>query len=251
MSDLTQSSRNLARYIDHTLLKPDATSEEFKNLCREAIDYQFFSVCVPPYYVPLAKKCVGQSGVKVCTVIGFPHGMNTASTKAFESRLAIDQGADELDMVINVSALKNKEFKIVEDDIASVVRTANGKIVKVILETALLTDEEKISACKISEVAGANFVKTSTGFASGGATHADVTLMRANVAPKVQVKASGGIRDYKTALEMIIAGATRLGTSQSIAIVTYDQTMADAAAAAKALKAESAAKLLKPNKSGY
>lgn len=237
MSDLTQSSRDLARYIDHTLLRPDATSADFKTLCREAIDYQFFSVCVPPYYVPLAQKTLGNSGVKICTVIGFPHGLNNASTKSFESRLAIDQGADELDMVINISALKNKEFKIVEDDILSVVRTANGQFVKVILETALLTDEEKIAACKICETAGAHFVKTSTGFSTGGATVADVQLMRANVSAKMHVKASGGIRDYKTATAMIAAGATRLGTSQSIAIVTYDQNVGAPSST--------------PNKSGY
>lgn len=223
MSDLTQSSRDLARFIDHTLLRPDATSADFKTLFREALDYQFFSVCVPPYYVPLAQKTLANSGVKICTVIGFPHGMNNAPTKSFESRLAIDQGADEIDMVINISALKNKEYKIVEDDILSVVRTANGQLVKVILETALLTDEEKIAACKICETAGAHFVKTSTGFSTGGATVADVKLMRANIAAKMQVKASGGIRDYKTATEMLKAGATRLGTSQSIAIVTFDQ----------------------------
>ncbi len=223
MSDLTQSSRDLARLIDHTLLRPDAVMADFQTLCREAIDYQFFSVCVPPYYVPLVKKTLGSSGVKLCTVIGFPHGLNNSPAKVFESRLALDQGADELDMVLNISALKNGDLKIVEDDIQSVVRAANGKTVKVILENAFLTEGEKAAACRIAEAAGAHFVKTSTGFAKSGATAEDVRLMRASVGPRVQVKASGGIRDFKTARAMIDAGATRLGTSQSIAIVTHDQ----------------------------
>lgn len=223
MSDLTQSSRDLARLIDHTLLRPDAITADFHTLCREAIDYQFYSVCVPPYYVPLVKKSLGSSGVKLCTVIGFPHGLNNGPTKVFESRLALDQGADELDMVLNISALKNGDLRNVEDDIQSVVRAANGKTVKVILETAYLTDGEIAAACRLSEAAGAHFVKTSTGFAKNGATPEHVRLMKASVGPRVQIKASGGIRDYKTARAMLDAGATRLGTSQSIAIVTHDQ----------------------------
>lgn len=225
MSDLTQSSRDLARLIDHTLLRPDALAADFQTLCREAIDYQFFSVCVPPFYVPFVKKILGNSGVKLCTVIGFPHGLNHGPTKVFESRLALDQGADELDMVLNISALKNGDLKIVEDDIQSVVRAANGKTVKVILETAYLTDGEVAAACRLAEAAGAHFVKTSTGFATSGATVEHVRLMKASVGPRVQVKASGGIRDFETARAMVDAGATRLGTSQSIAIVTHDQNI--------------------------
>lgn len=221
MSDLTLSAKgsSLAKYIDHTLLKPDAVAEAYKRLFQEAIEYQFFSVCIPPSFVSLAKRNLTSSGVKICTVVGFPHGLNNTATKVFETKQAIDQGAEEIDMVLNISSLKSGERNVVLDDIASVVRAANGRTVKVILETALLTLEEKILGCQISDTAGAHFVKTSTGFASGGATIEDVQLMRRTVPSRMQVKASGGIRDAATAIAMIEAGATRLGTSNGIAIV--------------------------------
>lgn len=226
MSDITLSAKGaaLAKYIDHTLLKPDAPASAYKQLFAEAMEYQFFSVCVPPTMVSAARRALTGSGVKICTVVGFPHGLNLVATKVFEAKLAIDQGADEIDMVLNISALKGGEKSIVADDISSVVRAANGKIVKVILETGLLTQEEKILACQIAENAGAQFVKTSTGFAGSGATIEDVELLCRNVGPKVQVKASGGIRDTATALKMIEAGASRLGTSNGVAIVTGANT---------------------------
>jgi deoxyribose-phosphate aldolase len=222
MSVITQSAKGapLAKHIDHTLLKPDAATAAYKQLFAEAVEYQFFSVCIPPSIVSAAKRAVAGSSVKICTVVGFPHGLNLTPTKVFETKLAIDQGADEIDMVINISALKSGERGVVSDDIGSVVRAANGKIVKVILETSLLSHEEKVLACQISESAGAHFVKTSTGFAGGGATIEDVQLLRKSVSARMQVKASGGIRDTATALSMLEAGATRLGTSNGIAIVT-------------------------------
>lgn len=222
MSDITLSAKaaSLAKFIDHTLLKPDASAAQYKQLFQEAVAHQFYSVCVPPYYVSLAKRSVAGSGVKICTVVGFPHGLSTTSTKVFETRQAIDQGAEEIDMVMNVSALKGGERSLVLDDISSVVLSANGKTVKVIIETSLLTLEEKILACQLAESAGAHFVKTSTGFSGGGATVEDVQLMKRTVGPRVQVKASGGIRDTATALAMLEAGATRIGTSHGIAIVT-------------------------------
>jgi deoxyribose-phosphate aldolase len=222
MSDITLSAKGspLAKYIDHTLLKPEAASAAYKQLFAEALEYQFFSVCIPPSMVSLAKRALAGSSVKICTVVGFPHGLNLVATKVFETKLAIDQGADEIDMVINISALKSGDKTLVADDIASVVRAANGKTVKVILETGLLTLEEKIIGCQLSESSGAHFVKTSTGFAGSGATLEDVQLMRKTVGPRVQVKASGGIKDATTALKMIEAGATRLGTSSGIAIIT-------------------------------
>ena len=211
---------NISSMIDHTLLKPDATKEDIKKLCDEAKEYKFFSVCINPQYVRLAKKCLNGSNVKVATVIGFPLGSSTKDVKAFEAQDAINNGADELDMVINIGALKDKEYDTVRDDIKTVVTTAKGKaLVKVIIETCLLGKEEKIAACKLALEAGADFVKTSTGFSTSGAKIEDIKLMKEVVKDKMGIKASGGIRDTKTALAMIEAGATRIGASSSIAIV--------------------------------
>lgn len=214
----------LASYIDHTLLKAEATREEVIKLCNEARQYVFASVCINPAFVKLASECLQGSPVKVCTVIGFPLGATTSVTKAIETRDAIANGAGEIDMVINVGALKAGNYDVVEKDIEAVIEAANGKIVKVIIEAALLTDEEKVIACKLSKKAGADFVKTSTGFGPGGATAKDVALMRQTVGKYMGVKASGGIRDIKTAQEMINAGATRIGASASVAIVKGEKS---------------------------
>jgi deoxyribose-phosphate aldolase len=210
---------NIAHLIDHTLLKPDATEEQIRKLCKEAIEYNFASVCINPAFVPLAYSILKDSKVKVCTVIGFPLGSTTTETKVFEAKQSIQNGADEIDMVINVGALKSKDYDYVYNDIKEVVKACQGKVVKVILETALLSDEEKIKACKLSVKAGADFVKTSTGFGPGGATEEDVKLMRYIVGKELGVKASGGIRDTVTALKMLKAGANRIGASASVAIV--------------------------------
>lgn len=209
-----------ANMIDHTLLKANATQEEIGKLCQEARQYHFASVCVNPAYVSLAAKLLKGSDVKVCTVIGFPLGSTTPTVKAIEARDAIAAGADEIDMVINIGALKSGNDAMVLDDIKAVREATRGKILKVIIETAYLTKEEKIRACKMSKEAGADFVKTSTGFGPHGATVEDVKLMREVVGPEMGVKASGGIRDCKTAQDMVKAGATRLGTSASVSIVT-------------------------------
>ncbi len=215
--------RKLARMIDHTLLKADATEAEVRKLCEEARQNQFMSVCVNPSWVAYCAKALAGAGVKVCTVIGFPLGATDTATKEFETAEAVHNGADEVDMVINVGALKSKNYQLVEDDIRAVVdaaRRANKAVVtKVILETALLSDEEKVVGCALSKSAGADFVKTSTGFSTGGATVKDIALMRATVGPELGVKASGGVRDTKTAQALIAAGATRIGASASVAIV--------------------------------
>lgn len=210
---------DIARMIDHTLLKATATDAQVTVLCQEALQYHFASVCVNPCYVPLAAKLLAGSDVAICTVVGFPLGANTSETKAFETRDAIAKGAQEIDMVINVGALKAGHTDQVEADIKAVVDAAKGTLVKVILETCYLTDEEKVAATKAAVRAGATFVKTSTGFGTGGATTADVALMKANIPDTMQVKASGGIRGYEDALAMIAAGATRIGASAGIAIV--------------------------------
>ena len=210
---------NLASFIDHTLLKPEANESQVIQLCEEARKYNFASVCVNPSFVPLCAKLLTGSPVMVCTVIGFPLGATTSETKAFETRQAIAQGANEIDMVINVGALKSKDYAKVEEDIRAVVNACNGTTLKVILETALLNDEEKIKACELSVKAGANFVKTSTGFGPSGATEDDIALMRRVVGPDLGVKASGGIRDTDTTIRMLKAGATRVGASASVAIV--------------------------------
>lgn len=209
----------IARIIDHTLLAPDATPEMVEELCREAIEHGFYSVCVSPVFVPLARDRLADSPVRVCTVVGFPAGVNEPDVKAYETRLAIKRGADEIDMVMNIGAAKAGDWEKVGFDVESVVKSARGKLVKVILETCLLTDAEKLRACEVCVAAGAGFVKTSTGFSHGGATEADVRLLRAAVGPDVGVKASGGIRDYETACRMVEAGATRLGASSSVKII--------------------------------
>ena len=212
--------KTIASMIDHTLLKPEATEEMIKNLCNEAIEYGFAAVCVNPFYVKLAKKILMDSEVKIATVIGFPLGASSKGVKAYEATTAIEDGADEVDMVINIGALKNKDFEFVKKDIKSVVDAVNGNgIVKVIIETCLLTEEEKVKACQLSKEAGAHFVKTSTGFSTGGATIEDVKLMKSIVGEHLQIKASGGVRDYETAIAMIEAGASRIGASASVNIV--------------------------------
>ena len=212
---------NLAKYIDHTLLKPDATQQEIAQLSFEAKKYGFASVCVNPTWVSLCAQLLQGSPVKVCTVIGFPLGATSSETKAFETETAIRQGATEIDMVINIGALKARDLETVARDIRGVVNAAHahGILVKVIIETALLTDEEKTIACLISKEAGADYVKTSTGFSGGGATIQDVALMRRTVGPQMGVKASGGVRTFEDAENMIKAGATRIGASAGVKII--------------------------------
>ncbi|NRT73515.1 deoxyribose-phosphate aldolase [Clostridium beijerinckii] len=212
---------NIAKYIDHTILKPEATVEDVKRLCREAKEYNFASVCVNGCYAKLVSTELMGTDVKTCVVVGFPLGAMTKEAKAFETNQAIQNGATEIDMVINVGALKDKNYSLLKEDIEAVVNAAQGKaLVKVIIETCLLTDEEKVKACEIAKEAQADFVKTSTGFSSGGATKEDIALMRKTVGPDLGVKASGGVRDFKTAMEMINAGASRIGASASISIVS-------------------------------
>ena len=210
----------LARYIDHTILKPDAKEGDVIKLCREALEYKFASVCVNASHVKLADSFLHGTEVKVCTVVGFPLGATTKETKAFEAAQAIGNGAAEVDMVINIGALKSGKLESVEEDIKAVADVCKGKaLLKVIIETCLLTDEEKVTACELSKKAGANYVKTSTGFSTSGATIEDITLMRRIVGPDMGVKASGGIRNLESALKMIEAGATRIGVSASISIL--------------------------------
>jgi len=210
---------SINRYIDHTLLKPEATEAQIVELCREAVRYQFASVCINPCYIAVAARELRGSGVKTGTVIGFPLGATTREVKVFEAEQAMRNGAEELDMVMNIGALKAGLREAVAGEIRAVVEAARGKaLVKVIIECCLLTEEEKIAACQIVQEAGADFVKTSTGFASGGATVKDVRLIRQTVGPDMGIKASGGIRDYRTALAMIEAGANRIGTSSGVAI---------------------------------
>ena len=214
------SPAELARMIDHTVLKPEATGSDIEKLCNEAKEYHFASVCVNPTHVKLAAKLLKNSDVKVCTVIGFPLGANTPMTKAMEVRDAIANGATEVDMVINVGALKSGDYNLVTQDIEAVVKAAAGSaLTKVIIETCLLTNDEKVKACLLAKSAGADFVKTSTGFNKGGATVEDIALMRKTVGMEMGVKASGGVRDRQTAEQMVKAGATRLGTSNGVAIV--------------------------------
>jgi deoxyribose-phosphate aldolase len=214
-------TKDLARMIDHTLLKANATEAEIVKLAEEAKEYKFASVCVNPTWVKKAAEVLKDAEeVKVCTVIGFPLGAATSDVKAFETTNAIENGATEVDMVINIGALKDKQYDLVEEDIKAVVDAAKGKaLTKVIIETCLLTDEEKEMACKLSVNAGADFVKTSTGFSTGGATVEDIALMRKTVGPDIGVKASGGVRSLEDAQNMIEAGATRIGASSGIAIV--------------------------------
>jgi len=211
---------NIAAMIDHTLLKPEATRAQIESLCKEAKENGFFSVCVNPTWISTAKEFLAGSAVKVCTVIGFPLGATTSETKAFETNNAIEHGADEVDMVINIGALKDKNDDLVEKDIRAVAEVAKGRaLTKVIIEASLLTKEEKIRACELSVKAGADYVKTSTGFSTGGATVEDIALMRQTVGPEIGVKASGGVRSTADAQKMIEAGATRIGASSSVAII--------------------------------
>ncbi len=210
---------DIAGFIDHTLLKPDATEAQIRQLCSEAMEFGFASVCVNPTWVPLAARLLAGARPVVATVIGFPLGATLADVKAYETRRALEEGASEFDMVINIGALKSKNFRLVERDIAGVVEAAQGRVVKVIIETALLTDEEKVEACVIAKAAGADFVKTSTGFASKGATVEDVALMRRVVGADMGVKASGGIRSAEELKAMIEAGATRIGASAGVKII--------------------------------
>lgn len=208
----------LASYIDHTLLKPDATAADIRRICREAKQYHFASVCIQPCRVPLAAQELAGSGVAVCTVVGFPHGANGGEAKAAEAARAIRQGASEIDMVISIGAIKDGDWDNVEQEIALVKKSCGGHLLKVILETALLTDAEIVRACQAAQHARADFVKTSTGFNGGGATLHAVALMRQTVGDTMGVKASGGIRDRATAEAMIQAGATRIGASSGVAI---------------------------------
>ncbi|HSP87481.1 MAG TPA: deoxyribose-phosphate aldolase [Ignavibacteriaceae bacterium] len=218
--------KNLAGKIDHTLLKPDATPDEIKKLCDEAAKFKFASVCINPGYVSLCSNLLKGSGVKVCTVIGFPLGSTTTDVKKFEAEQAIKNGADEIDMVMNVGQHKQGNYEYVFNDINQVVLIAkkNGAICKVILETTLLTDEEKIKACLICKKAGADFVKTSTGFSKGGATVGDIALMKYVVGSSIGVKASGGIRSKEDAEAMIASGADRIGASASVKIVSGEKS---------------------------
>lgn len=216
--------RALHEFIDHTLLKPEATAEQITKLCQEALEYQFKSVCLNPYWVPLAANLVKGSVVEVCTVIGFPLGAITAKVKAYEVTEVIQNGATEVDMVLNIGALRSGQTDVVLNDIGSVVQAAKGKaLVKVILETCYLTKEEKIKACELSKLAGADFVKTSTGLGSSGATVEDVMMMRQTVGPEMGVKAAGGVKDYETAIRMLKAGANRLGTSSGVNIIKHSR----------------------------
>lgn len=212
---------SLSHMIDHTLLKPGATQDEIAQLCYEARKWGFASVCVNPSYVKLCADLLKGSDVLVCTVVGFPLGATSTESKVFETQKAIRDGATEMDMVINVGALRSRDYELVERDVASVARAchAGGAILKVIIEAALLDDEEKVAACQLAKVAGADFVKTSTGFGPGGATAEDVALMRRVVGPKIGVKAAGGIRSLADAQRMIAAGASRIGASASVKIL--------------------------------
>ncbi|MCL2865372.1 MAG: deoxyribose-phosphate aldolase [Lachnospiraceae bacterium] len=210
----------MSKYIDHTLLKQNATKEEIMTLCQEAKDNHFMSVCVNPSYVSFSHECLKGSDVKVCTVIGFPLGATTTKTKVFEAKEAVANGALEIDMVVSVGAIKSGDWAYVKKDIKEVNAIKGQALLKVIIETCLLTDAEKVQVCTICKEIGVDFVKTSTGFSTGGATVKDVILMRKTVGPDIGVKASGGVRDTKTARAMIDAGANRLGTSSGIAIVS-------------------------------
>ncbi|MFN4986169.1 MAG: deoxyribose-phosphate aldolase [Ignavibacteria bacterium] len=212
---------NIAATIDHTVLKPDSTLTDVQTVCVEAITHRFASVCILPWYVQRAHDILAPEGIPVCTVVGFPLGASTTSSKVAESEIALRQGAREIDMVASITALKSGLFDEVYDDIREVTQATHalGGIVKVIIETCLLTDDEKRRMCSIVTQAGADFIKTSTGFSTGGATLDDVRLLRQYVGPSVKVKASGGIRDRETALDMLEAGAERLGTSSGVKII--------------------------------
>lgn len=210
---------NINKYIDHTLLKADSVQSQLDQLIEEAKAYDFASVCVNPCWVAYAAKALKGTDVKVCTVVGFPLGATTSATKAFETKDAIENGADEIDMVINIGLLKQGDYQAVEDDMRAVVEASGDKLVKVIIEACLLTDDEKVKACQLAVNAGVDFVKTSTGFSTGGATVSDVKLMRQTVGPDIGIKAAGGARSLEDALAFVEAGATRIGTSAGVTIM--------------------------------
>ncbi|HEL1017671.1 TPA: deoxyribose-phosphate aldolase [Streptococcus equi subsp. zooepidemicus] len=210
---------NINKYIDHTLLKADSVQSQLDQLIEEAKAYDFASVCVNPCWVAYAAKALKGTDVKVCTVVGFPLGATTSATKAFETKDAIENGADEIDMVINIGLLKQGDYQAVEDDMRAVVEASGDKLVKVIIEACLLTDDEKVKACQLAVNAGVDFVKTSTGFSTSGATVSDVKLMRQTVGPDIGVKAAGGARSLEDALAFVEAGATRIGTSAGVTIM--------------------------------
>ena len=209
----------LAKYIDHTLLKPDVLEKDIIKLCKEALDYNFASVCINPCNVVIAYDLLKKSKIKVCTVIGFPLGANITAVKIYETETSIKNGAQEIDMVINIGKFKEKNYDFVEKEISEIVRVSKGRaLVKVIIETCLLTETEIIKACEIVKASGADFIKTSTGFSTAGAKVSDIALMKSVLGESIGIKASGGIRDYETAIAMINAGATRIGASASIKI---------------------------------
>jgi len=210
---------NYSKYIDHTLLKANATQEELLKLCDEAVVFSFASVCVNPFWVPLCKEALKDSSVKVCTVIGFPLGATSTESKALETQVALAQGAQEFDMVINIGALKDKQDEVVLNDIKAVVKAAHGNVVKVIIETCLLTEEEKIRACELCVLAKAHFVKTSTGFSTAGATIEDVQLMKKAINGHCKIKAAGGVKSSDDLQKMIEAGADRIGTSSGVKLI--------------------------------
>lgn len=214
------NGETIARFIDHTLLKPEATQAMILQLCQEAKQFNFASVCVNPIWVPLCAEVLDDSDVLICTVVGFPLGANTTESKALEAEELVSLGAAEIDMVLNIGNLKDKDYSSVYDDVLQVVDAADDAVVKVIIETCLLNEEEKIAACVLCKEAGAHFVKTSTGFNRSGATIQDVELLRRVVGSEIGVKAAGGIRDYRTAVAMLKAGASRIGASASVAIVS-------------------------------
>ncbi|PWV98374.1 deoxyribose-phosphate aldolase [Paenibacillus cellulosilyticus] len=221
MLELWSPDKNIARFIDHTLLKPGATTEEIDRLCQEAMEHHFYSVCVNGSWVSYCTEKLAGTDVAVSAVVGFPLGAMSTKVKVFEAAEAVEDGAAEIDMVLPIGALLEGRYGFVANDIGAVVRAVEGSaIVKVIFETGMLNDEQKSEACRVAEAAGAHYVKTSTGFGVGGATEADIRLMRKSVTPGIGVKASGGIRSRETALVMLNAGATRLGTSAGVAIVT-------------------------------
>ena len=216
-----------SKYIDHTLLKADATKVEIEKLCQEAIKHDFAAVCVNAYWVEFCYEKLKNTDIKVCSVVGFPLGATTANTKAAETKEAVANGASEIDMVINIGELKNGNYDIVENDIKAVVEAAKPSIVKVIIETCLLSEEEKVIACKLAKNANAAFVKTSTGFSTAGATIADVKLMKETVGDSLEVKAAGGVRTPEDFQNMIDAGATRIGTSGGIALINEQKLTTD------------------------
>lgn len=214
---------NYNKFIDHTLLKPNATYSQIENLCKEAKTYDFASVCVNPSWVKTCSNLLKDSNVKVCTVIGFPLGATSTKSKVYEAACSIDDGADEIDMVINIGKLKDEDYQYVENEIKELRKACKDKILKVIIETCLLSDQEKVKACLLAKEAKADFVKTSTGFSTGGATVDDVKLMRHTVGKDMGVKASGGVRTKEDMMKMIEAGATRIGTSNGVALVKEDK----------------------------